>query len=225
MPFTAEQKKKYWAAKKDGYNAERRRRYNEGYTLEGELISYIRKHASHVDVVIRLGECPVQHFLKCKIDHVKRWLEVQFSHEMSWDNFGSVWKLHNIFSGVDMEYDSEKQDKMLNPSYLSPKRITRNDIEEQVNRAALWNTINEDAQVCMLSHNYEFEDERMNEQGESIARINKEAEDCERRKASAAKVLREKGCSEEQVTHVLSQDRYGAIAIMSKERLRKWLGC
>jgi len=117
-----------------------------------------------------------------------------------------------------MNYSSEKQANMLNPAYLSPKR--NNDIEE---RTKLWNVINKDAQVDHLPHDYEFEDERVNMQEESIARVTKEAEDFERGKASAAEVLRKKGCSEEQIAYILSQDRYGAISIMNKERLREWL--
>jgi len=222
MPFTAEQKKeynaKYWTAKKDGYNAQRRARHNNGFTLENELVNYIRKHTPHVDTIIKLGECPIKHFMNCKIEHIKRWLEAQFSNEMTWDNFGSTWRVHNIFSGTDMDHSSEKQAKMFNPAYLSPKR---NDAMEE--RTQLWNMINKDACIDELPRDYAFEDDRTNEQEESIARITKEAEEHERRKTNAAKVLREKGCSEGQIAFVLSQDRYGAIAIMNKERLREWL--
>jgi len=227
MPFSAEQRKEYdakrWANRKDRRNAERRMRYSQGFTLENELVNYVRKHISHVDDVVSLGECPIRHFMKCKVEHVKKWLEVQFDHEMTWDNFGLAWKIHNIFSGIDMNYDSEKQAKMLNPSYLSPRRIIGSDIEELVSRAKLWNTINEDVRINELPRDYAFEDDRTNEREESIAKINEEAEGYERKKASAAKILREKDCSEEQITFILSQDRYGAIAIMNKERLHNWL--
>jgi len=94
MPFSAEKRKKYdaerWATKKDGYNAQRRIRYSKGFNLEDELINYLRKHTPHVDAIIKLGECPVRHFMNCQVEHVKRWLEVQFNHEMTWDNFGSA---------------------------------------------------------------------------------------------------------------------------------------
>jgi len=41
------------------------------------------------------NKCSLQ-YLNCDLTHLKKWIEYQFDHDMSWDNYGTLWTVDHV---------------------------------------------------------------------------------------------------------------------------------
>ena len=120
-----ETRRKWMEANSEYYKAHMRKRYATdvnfklGARLRGNCWRIVKKGCKK--------HCRTLDMLGCSVDFVRKWLESQFTSEMSWENYGTYWHIDHFYpvACFDLSKDSE-QDTCFNWANLQPLEGCKN---------------------------------------------------------------------------------------------------
>ena len=97
------------------------RKHNTNYVITQTIRSRIHK------LLNSEKELNTITYLGCSIEYFKKWLEFQFSSNMSWDNYGSSWEIDHVKPCASFDLTIEKsQLECFNWKNCSPLKVETN---------------------------------------------------------------------------------------------------
>jgi hypothetical protein len=107
---------------------------NINYRLKKSLASRLRN--------VILKEDTTMNYIGCNIQYLREWFEYNFTEEMNWDNYGTLWSIGHIIPvcKFDLTNETEKL-KCWNWSNLMPVTIKFNLSKKEINMGQINNIL------------------------------------------------------------------------------------
>ena len=114
---------------------EKKRKYRKDYFQNNPIQKVIEAYRGRIRALIKDSrsdsDCSID-WLGCSIDFFKKWLEYNFTNEMTWENHGTYWHLDHITPCASFDfYKYEDRHKCFHWSNIAPLEAKENIIKHK----------------------------------------------------------------------------------------------